>query len=124
MRRPMKRMLKLVVLLFAVVAMFAPGEVMGTLITLSPSKDNTLYETVDGSRSNGAGSYLFAGLTKGDGGDPPKVRRAVIAFDIAGNVPAGSIIQSATLTLEMSRTVVGAMTFDLHRLTSDWGEGT
>ncbi len=47
-----------------------------------------------------------------------------MAFDVAGNVPAGSIIQSATLTLNMSRTKVGAMTFDLHRLTFDWGEGT
>jgi hypothetical protein len=47
-----------------------------------------------------------------------------MAFDVAGGVPAGSIIQSATLTLKVSRTKVGAMTFDLHRLTSDWGEGT
>jgi hypothetical protein len=47
-----------------------------------------------------------------------------MAFDVAGNVPTGSIIQSAALTLNMSRTKVGAMMFDLHRLTSSWGQGT
>ena len=48
----------------------------------------------------------------------------VMAFDVSGNIPAGSIIQSAALTLTMTRTKVGAMTFDLHRLTSNWGQGT
>ena len=54
-------------------------------VSLSPSKDNTLYEYVsaDGDRSNGAGSYFFVGRT--NGGEP---RRAVIACDIAGSVPA------------------------------------
>jgi len=120
MRRPMKKTLKPVVLLFAVVAMVVPNEAKGTQISLAASQDNTLYEDPNGTLSNGAGSYLFAGRIDKD---TENRRRAVMAFDIAGNVPAGSIIQSAALTLEMSKTEVGAMTFDLHRLTSDWGQG-
>ena len=32
-------------------------------VELEPMKDNTLYETTDGSLSNGAGPGIFAGLT-------------------------------------------------------------
>ena len=32
-------------------------------VTLSPSKDNTLYEEPGGALSNGAGQYLFVGRT-------------------------------------------------------------
>jgi spore coat protein A, manganese oxidase len=116
------RMLKLSVVLSAVLALVGVvHKAIGTQITLSPVKDNTLVQTMDGSLSNGAGSYLFAGRTDSSS---DYLRRALLAFDIAGNVPAGSVIESATLTLTMSRTKVGAMQLDLHRLTSDWGEGT
>ena len=118
-----KAKLKLLVALLAVGAVSTAGEVAATMVTLSPSKDNTLYETLDGSQSNGAGSYMFAGRT-----DPTRsnrIMRSVMAFDIASEVPAGSMIQSVTLTLQMSRTqVADPMPFVLHRLTSDWGEGT
>ncbi len=118
---PMTRTLKLGVVLSAVVTSFGAGTAMGAQITLAPIKDNSLFQSVDGGESNGAGSYLFAGRTDSSS---DYLRRAAMEFDIAGNVPAGSIIQSATLTLTMSRTKVGAMTFNLHRLNSEWGEGT
>src|SRR3989304_3919394 len=51
--------------------------------TIGASKDNPLYSE-SGSLSNGAGSYIFTGRTR-DGLN----RRTLIAFDIAGNVPAG-----------------------------------
>lgn len=92
----------------------APDQVM-----LPPSKDNTLYEDVTGSLSNGAGRHFFVGRTNAD-----LIRRGLIAFDIAGNIPAGSTITSATLTLNMSRTRAGATEVELRRLLSDWGEGT
>jgi spore coat protein A, manganese oxidase len=113
--------LKLAFLPIAIAAISAPGAAVATQISLFPVKDNTLFQSVTGSESNGAGSYLFAGRTDSNS---DYLRRAVLAFDIDGNVPAGSIIQSAKLTLNMSRTKVGAMTFDLHRLTSNWGQGT
>jgi hypothetical protein len=47
-----------------------------------------------------------------------------MVFDIAGNVPAGAAINSVTLRLNMSRTIGGAQFIKLHRVLSDWGEGT
>ncbi|MDH3623526.1 MAG: PQQ-dependent sugar dehydrogenase [Myxococcales bacterium] len=87
--------------------------------TLVPVKDNTLFESALGDLSNGAGDYLFAGRT-----GAAKLRRALMAFDVAGGVPAGSIIHAAKLTLNMSRTVAGPSDVSLHRMTADWGEGT
>lgn len=86
-------------------------------ITLTTSRDNTLYEDASGSLSNGAGQYMFTGLTI-----QPAARRALIAFDL-GAIPAGSMITSATLTLTMSRGGSSLSEVGLHRLTSNWGEG-
>lgn len=87
-------------------------------VTLAPSKDNTLYQHPSGCLSNGSGSYLFVGANnKGER------RRTVIAFDIAGVVPAGATIASAVLSLNMSRTEAGATGVQLHRVLADWGEG-
>jgi len=87
-------------------------------VTIEPVKDNTLYEDPSGQTSNGAGEGIFAGVT-GMG----SIRRAVLAFDVAGNVPAGSTINSVELTLRMSMTIAGPQDIALRRLTSDWGEG-
>jgi hypothetical protein len=90
------------------------------MITLGPSKDNTLYESSTGDISNGAGSYFIAGETN-DG----FIRRGAIAFDIADNIPAGSTINSVSLRLHMSHTgSSGTATVQLARLSADWGEGT
>ncbi|MEE8158570.1 MAG: DNRLRE domain-containing protein [Dehalococcoidia bacterium] len=91
----------------------------GEAISLGPSKDNTLYENATGAFSNGVGDHIFVGNNAGG-----QARRAVIAFDIAGNIPAGSIIQNVNLTIRMSRTVAGPETINLHGLLADWGEGT
>jgi hypothetical protein len=49
----------------------------------------------------------------------------VVAFDIAGSIPPGSMITAVTLSLNMSRTIDGtARTVELHKLLADWGEGT
>jgi collagen type I/II/III/V/XI/XXIV/XXVII alpha len=93
------------------------------IVTIAPSKDNTLYEDPNGALSNGIGEYVFAGRT---GITTNVLRRAVLAFDVAGNVPGGATIDSATLTLHMSRAAFGAtpQSFELKRLLADWGEGT
>jgi len=108
--------------LSAVVA--APA--IGGEMALVPIRDNTLYEVIlqapDGEipPSNGAGDYFFAGTTAMGG----EIRRGLLAFDIAGVIPPGSVITDVTLTLEMSRTISGASMVELHRVSSDWGEGT
>ncbi len=95
-------------------------------VTLSASKDNTLYEDSAGTWSNGAGNFIFVGVTtpSGGSGEPAEKRRAVIAFNVRGPVPAGSTIDSVFLALNMNRTPTGARPVTLHRLVKDWGEGT
>ncbi len=90
-----------------------------TSATLTPDRDNTLYEDSTGQLSNGAGQFIFAGVT-----NQPLIRRGALHFDVAGSqIPAGSTIDSVTLTLHMSRTIGGTTTVSLHRFTSAWGEG-
>lgn len=89
-------------------------------VTLGTSKDNTLYEIPHGTVSNGAGQHFFAGLTAG-----AVIRRGVIAFDLASNIPPCAVIQSVSLKLYMSKTNFnsGSYSVKLHRLLADWGEG-
>ncbi len=89
--------------------------------SIQPSKDNTMFEAeIDQPMlSNGAGSYIFTGNTDGFG-----ARRALVSFDIAGNILKNSTIISTTLDLHMSKTIIGDQTVSLHKLLADWGEGT
>src|SRR5436190_16796661 len=97
------------------------NSVTAAIINIIPGKDNTLYEydPAEGDHSNGAGFHFFAG-ENGMG----ELRRGVLAFDIAGNIPAGSTITAVSLTMNMSMTPAGALTVELHKLLADWGEGT
>jgi hypothetical protein len=89
-------------------------------VVLNPTKDNTMYEEMkEGEKSNGAGDYFFCGRTA-----KSELRRALVAFDVAGAIPAGSTINSALLTLTMSRTIAGPEPVELHVVLVDWGEGT
>jgi hypothetical protein len=94
---------------------------IAAIINLTPSKDNTLYQydPAEGDHSNGAGFHFFAG-ENGMG----ELRRGVLAFDVAGTIPAGSTITAVSLTMNMSMTPTGARTVELHKLLADWGEGT
>ena len=93
-----------------------------TIINLTPSKDNTLYEfdAKEGDVSNALGLHFFAGMTA-----MSELRRGVLAFDIAGQIPAGSTITAVNLSMNMSRTALEtARIVELHKLLADWGEGT
>lgn len=96
------------------------GQVVPSSIAIGAAKDNTLYESISGSLSNGAGQYFFCG--KGNNG---YIKRGLIMFDIAGSgIPAGSRIKSAKLELNMSKTIVGPQAVSLHRVLKGWGEGS
>ncbi|MHC5110198.1 MAG: DNRLRE domain-containing protein [Planctomycetota bacterium] len=89
-------------------------------VVINSVKDNTFYDpAVGAAQSNGAGTYMFAGNNNGG-----LKRRAVLAFDIAGAVPAGAVIDSVSLRLYMSKTTAGSVPVAMHRLLADWGEGT
>ena len=82
-------------------------------VVLTPVKDNTIYSEAN-DLSNGAGMYTFAGKTAAG-----NVRRGLVAFNLSGNIPIGSTINSVTLQLYMSRTQAGNQTVRLHRLLDD-----
>jgi len=94
------------------------GPAAADIVSLQASKDNSLYSE-SGSLSNGAGNYFFAGRTNSG-----NTRRGLIAFDVAAAIPAGSTITQVTLTLYMSQSQAGLETVALHRVLTDWGEGT
>lgn len=94
--------------------------------SLPAAKDNTIFaEDIPLGRSySDALGYLYAGRTGDNYG--PYVRRALVAFDVAAVVPAGAVIQSAQLKLNLNKagsTSTGT-SVALHRLTETWGEGT
>ncbi|MEE8518261.1 MAG: DNRLRE domain-containing protein, partial [Dehalococcoidia bacterium] len=95
-----------------------PDSSGNVVLTLGASKDNTLYEHEFGLMSNGAGAHIFAGNTRNS-----ESRRALIAFDIAGALPAGAQVQSVSLALFMSQTTALDEPVSLHRVLADWREG-
>lgn len=90
----------------------------GDQVTLTPSKDNSIFEE-DG-LSDGKGTGIFAGQTA----RTQSLRRALIAFDVAGTIPAGATITSVQLQLRVTMTASNTQRqMSLHRLLADWGEG-
>ncbi len=89
-----------------------------TTVNINSLKDNTLYEDVSGNTSNGAGKFFFSGKTAGG-----SIRRGLIAFDIASNIPPCATVTSVTLTLHMSKTSALAKTISLRKVSQNWGEG-
>jgi len=104
--------------IFVAAGLSIPQPAAADTVAIAPLKDNTLYEDPAGALSNGRGQHFFSGAN-GAG----LRRRGIIAFDIAANVPAGSTINSASLTLHMSRTIAGSIVISLHRCLAHWGEG-
>jgi hypothetical protein len=110
---------------FAVLGLTAMAALTSTAkadtIELGASRDATIYEN-NPNNSNGAGFTMFAGE---NGMSSP--RRALLDFDVAGSVPAGSTIESVQLTLVLQG-VAGTdstpRTISLHPLLANWGEGT
>ncbi|HMF43057.1 MAG TPA: DNRLRE domain-containing protein, partial [Polyangia bacterium] len=87
-------------------------------VSVPAAHDTTIYSN-DSASSNGAGDYIFAGVNAEN-----EKRRALIAFDVARSVPPGSIITSATLVLDLTRTHPQSSRVEVHRLTAAWGEAS
>lgn len=100
----------------AAIVLAVPGAARADTVSLGASKDTTLYSDA-ADRSNGAGTHLFTGQNGVE-----NTRRALIAFDVAGSLPAGSTINTASLTLYVSRGNGADQAVELHRLLAPWGE--
>jgi hypothetical protein len=101
---------------FLALAAVAVAPLHAETVELGASKDNTIFS--EGDLSNGAGIHLFTGATL-----MGNERRALVFFDIASWLPAGATIDNVTLTMTMSRTIVGPWPVSVHRVLADWGEG-
>jgi hypothetical protein len=97
-------------------------------VAILPSKDNTLIQQLDSTKqlSNGQGD-IFVGRTAQDGTGQTvatiSIRRGLVAFDVAGNVPSGATITGVTLTMRDVMGLNGDPTVELHRVLQNWGEG-
>jgi hypothetical protein len=92
--------------------------------TIGASRDVSIFQN-NVNNSSGGGNALIAGTNAQ--GSP---RRALIAFDVAGSIPAGAVIQSVQLDLVLGAVAGGGggggpanMTIGLHKLLANWGEG-
>lgn len=103
-------------------ALAIAGPARADVVVIAPIQDNTIWEDATGSTANGAGQHLFCGRS-GIRGGPPRVRRALLKFDVAGAVPPGAVITSASVTMYMSKSIAFAQDCTLTRVMQDWGEG-
>ncbi|MGW8180269.1 MAG: DNRLRE domain-containing protein, partial [bacterium] len=90
----------------------------------APSKDNTIYQDSQGTLSNGAGSWIFAGVNGANGGN--RVMRALLTFNLS-SIPPGSTIHSVSLRLTQTNTnnrLSDSASVSIHRVQKDWGEGS
>ncbi len=107
--------------------LFSQGASFAATVTLRPSKDAVIYSPVggagatgDSNLASGKSEYLLAGRS-----GERRALRSLIAFDLSAQVPAGSTITSVTLSLPVNTPHADAsVALRVHRLTSDWSEGT
>ncbi|MEZ6002974.1 MAG: hypothetical protein R3F33_02195 [Planctomycetota bacterium] len=95
---------------------------LADVVTIAPKKDNTLFEFVSGTVSNGSGVRGFAGRSANG-----ITRNFVVQFDIAANVPAGSTINSVSLAMtvvQMNTVSPNGNVQSLHTVSQAWGEGS
>lgn len=98
-----------------------------TTPALVPAKDNTLIQQSNpaGQLSNGKGD-IFVGRTNqdGQGAATISIRRGLVEFDVAANVPAGATITGVMLAMRDVMGLNGDPSVELHRMFQDWGQGT
>jgi hypothetical protein len=86
-------------------------------ISIVSARDNTLFQDIAGAVSNGAGPVFFVGRNSQE-----NARRGLLFFDVQAALPAAATVDSVVLTLHLSDTTPRMVR--VHRVTSDWGEGT
>ena len=114
--KPYQPMKKALISIAAVI--LAGVSLPAATLTLAPVADTTLQSAYVGNNLGGDSSLWIGGRRQGG------VARGLFRFDLS-SVPAGATINSATLTLSVTRTPSGCVNslFDLHRVSESWGEG-
>jgi hypothetical protein len=113
-------MLKISSLMVGLIVLSQGVAAHAATVSIHPSLDNTIYS--ESSNSNGQGA-LFTGTTA----NLAWTRRALVAFDVLGNIPAGSVINSVSLTFVQVKIGPGGAsdaTFEVRPVSQAWGEGS
>jgi hypothetical protein len=105
--------------LFALLCAFSASAAAET-VRIEADRDATLIESPDGTLANGSGPFFFVGRTASG---QNSVRRALLRFDVAAELPAQAIVEGVSLTLFMSPSNAQTSELRLHRVLADWGEG-
>ena len=95
------------------------GPLQAVTVTLAPIADATLQSAFPNNNEGDGTTFQVGGRRQGG------EARGLLRFDIAGAVPANALINSVTLTLQVTATPSGGVNslFDLHTLLQSWGEG-
>ncbi|HET7624346.1 MAG TPA: Ig-like domain-containing protein [Verrucomicrobiae bacterium] len=90
-------------------------------VTLTPVADTDIEQFSPDSNFGGNSSAVSGGLGASANHE---IRRMLLRFDLSGKIPAGAIINSATLSVQVVRVPQSpqASTFGLHRLLENWSE--
>ncbi len=106
-----------------------PNQLQGstaiTTVIITADKDAFIISGSAADNNAGAETAVTAGQVGSSGLNT--IRRGLIAFDIAGNIPAGAIILTATFNLSVVQSPSGGginSTFGLYQITTEWLEGT
>ncbi len=114
----MKRLLLSLIMIFLLVSNSTLAQ---DSLLIYASSDNTLYESTDGSISNGLGQ-IFTGVT--NNGD---IRRAILKFDLTKHNfdydLASENLDSVKLQIQVNKIPNQSYPIDIHLLQKNWGEG-
>ena len=94
------------------------GTASADLVTITATRDCTIYENIGGEQANGAGQYFIAGETY-----QTRARRGLISFDVSSALPAGCTVTAARLTLNSWQGTIGDFRTSIHRATAAWTTG-
>lgn len=87
-------------------------------VIITTDADDTMNEL---DPNNNMGALICVRVGRANNGSR---RRGLMKFDVAGSVPAGAVIDSVVLRLNVpSGNTTNPSTFALHRMLSDWQEG-
>jgi hypothetical protein len=92
------------------------------MVHIMADHDATLIEDPDGAFANGKGPALFAGRNNQN---QFGLRRALVRFEVAGNLPERALIDRAFVSLyQTSGSNIAQTRVSLHRVLQDWNEGS
>lgn len=101
-------------------AFLVPAILQAESVTLIPSADTAMLSLNPDNNYGRLTTVPVGPINK-----PSHFARALLKFDVASALPAGAVVASVRLKLQMTKEAIGESgnTVGLHRMLVDWGEG-